>query len=281
MQGNSWISKCAGMRPLACAGVKALICFMKNAAPNSLHSRCIVSAQAASTGRRRGPLSPPKIIQSGLRSNPRDFLLDGFRRFFSWADGTSPVTGRSLQAYKGNGDSGPGVPVLNCADPFWGSPQDKSANKMPVNPQDFRHGTEHDEQINLTYATLPLTLQGMQLAQTVQSDKDPEGDLGDVADDVKFISKAGMGQVPFGWYEEGYDKEVTDPDDGPVDAEGMHASYITHHNGPQYFGYVSNNPAMGAQLHGLGDFFHAVDARPLPAQGGVFFIKGGAQISLA
>ncbi|MGC9292537.1 MAG: phospholipase C [Acidobacteriaceae bacterium] len=181
------------------------------------------------------------------------------------------------QAYKGNGDVGPGVPVLNDDGPFWGSQQDKSANKMPVNPRDLQHGAGHAPQINLTYATLPLTLQGAQLAQTVQTDKDPEGDLGDVADDVKFISGAGMGQVPFGWFEEGYDKEVTDPDDGPVDAEGMHASYVTHHNGPQYFGYVSNNPAMRAQLHGLGDFFHAVDARKLPAQGGVFFVKGGFQ----
>jgi phospholipase C len=181
------------------------------------------------------------------------------------------------QAYKGNGDSGPGVPVLNDDGPFWGSLQDKSANKMPVNPRDLRYGAGHAPQINLTYATLPLTLQGTQLGQTVQTDKDPEGDLGDVADDVKFISSAGMVQVPFGWYEEGYDKEVTDPDDGPVDAEGMHASYVTHHNGPQYFGYVSNNPAMRAQLHGLGDFFHAVDARALPVQGGVFFVKGGFQ----
>ena len=42
--------------------------------------------------------------------------------------------------------------------------------------------------------------------------------------------------MPFGWYEEGYDKEPTDPD--AADANGTHASYITHHNGPQYFGYV-------------------------------------------
>jgi phospholipase C len=60
-----------------------------------------------------------------------------------------------------------------------------------------------------------------------------------------------------------------------VDANGTHASYITHHNGPQYFGYISNNPQMSQQLHGLGDFFTALDNHTLPRQGGVFFVKGG------
>ena len=60
-----------------------------------------------------------------------------------------------------------------------------------------------------------------------------------------------------------------------MDANGTHASYITHHNGPQYFGYISNNPKMNQQLHGLGDFFTAVDDQSLPRQGGVFFVKGG------
>ncbi|HEV8073095.1 MAG TPA: alkaline phosphatase family protein, partial [Opitutaceae bacterium] len=66
----------------------------------------------------------------------------------------------------------------------------------------------------------------------------------------------------------------------PVDAEGRHASYVTHHNGPQYFGYVSNNPKMRADLHGLTDFFEAVDHHTLPESGGVFFVKGGYQNTL-
>jgi len=62
-----------------------------------------------------------------------------------------------------------------------------------------------------------------------------------------------------------------------VDANGTHASYITHHNGPQYFGYIANNPVFRSQLHGLGDFFTALETASLPPQGGVFFIKGGFQ----
>ncbi len=176
--------------------------------------------------------------------------------------------------YTGNGGSLPGVPLMNDSDPFWGSPSDTTpaAEKMAVNPGDFPgYGIE----FNLTYATLPLTLAGRELKEKTAADRDPGSDLADVQDDLEFIDHLHQSSVPFGWYEEGYDKEVTDPNEGPVDANGTHASYITHHNGPQYFGYNSNNPEMNKQLHGLGDFFSAVENRTLPKQGGVFFVKGG------
>jgi len=173
--------------------------------------------------------------------------------------------------YNGNGSGGSGVPVLNDDDPFWGSPADKSADKMPVNPTDFPgYGT----QVNLTYATLPLTLAGGDLDNVVKTDNDPDDDLADVKDDVGFISGLGKAKVPFGWFEEGYNKEPTDGSD-PTDASGRHASYITHHNGPQYFGYISNNPQMRTQLHGLEDFFATIDNHSLSSRGGVFFVKGG------
>jgi len=79
-------------------------------------------------------------------------------------------------------------------------------------------------------------------------------------------------------YEEGYDHEPTNP--GPVDAEGQHASYITHHNGPQYFGYVANNPQMAQHLHGLQDLWDALDRRTLARSGGVFYVKGGSTNTL-
>ena len=172
-----------------------------------------------------------------------------------------------------NGDSGAGVPVLDDDDPFWGSPSDTTtAGKMPVNPTDFpAYGTQR----NLTFASLPLTLAGNRLAATVQTDRDPAGDLRDVGNDVTAISRSGAPATPWAWYEEGFDREPSNPDDGPETADGRHASYVTHHNGPQYFGYVANNPAMAAHLHGLDDFRRAIAHHALPPQGGVFYLKGG------
>jgi phospholipase C len=172
-----------------------------------------------------------------------------------------------------NGDGGTGVPVLNDDDPFWGSPSDKTTDgKLPVNPTDFPgYGT----QINLTFATLPLTLTGAGLTAAVKTDRDPAGDLRDVGDDIAAIARTGAAATPWGWYEEGYDREPSNPDDGPETADGRHAGYVTHHNGPQYFGYVANNPAMSAHLHGLDDFRRAIDRRELPPGGGVYYLKGG------
>lgn len=175
------------------------------------------------------------------------------------------------EAYTGNGGSGPGVPVVNDTDPLWGSPNDPNKPPLvPVNPGDFTGKGPFTSQLNMTFATLPLTLAGGNLATVTKSDNDPDDDLGDVKEDVSFISGLNQATVPFGWYEEGYDKESTDGA-GPASYE----SYVTHHNGPQYFGYVANNPEMVKQLHGLGDFFSAVENKTLPKEGGVFFVKGG------
>ncbi|HEV2223694.1 MAG TPA: alkaline phosphatase family protein [Candidatus Acidoferrales bacterium] len=183
------------------------------------------------------------------------------------------------EAYKDNGSRDPGVPVLNDNDPFWGSQLDPTpqAQKMPVNPHDMRNGVEYGTAINLTFASLPLTLLGEDANTVAKSDTDATRDLADVQNDIPFIASHDKRNVAFGWYEEGYGKEPTDTDDDddPVDAYGLHASYVTHHNGPQYFGYVANNPKIRAQLHSLQDFFTALDEKTLPHEGGVFYVKGG------
>ncbi|MGH9469995.1 MAG: phospholipase C [Terriglobia bacterium] len=176
------------------------------------------------------------------------------------------------EAFRG----GVGVPVLGDDDPFWGSQFDPTPNadKMPANPRDFHNGKEYGTQINLTFASLPLTAWGGELKAVTKSDRNPRLDLADVSRDVASVSAAGKRRVVFGWYQEGYGKSY-DPDDGPLDAYGLHAAYVTHHNGPQYFGYVSNNPKMRQELHGLKDFYSALAGGTLPKAGGVFFVKGG------
>ena len=207
-----------------------------------------------------GPSTPGNLAIIGAQAGQTQWALHG-----------------SLEAYSGNGGSGSGVPVLDDDDPLWGSPTDPTAgaNHMPVNPTDYPGYTT---ELNLTYATLPLTLQGGNLGAIVKADLLPS-DLDDVQDDVAFISRLHQATVPFGWYEEGFDKETTDvppyPSSDPLDANGTHASYITHHNGPQYFGYIANNPNMSKQLHGLGDFFSALENKTLPREGGAFYVKVG------
>ena len=169
--------------------------------------------------------------------------------------------------YPDNGASSPGEPVLNDNDPFWGSPSDTNKyNHMPVNPTDFPgYGTAQ----NQTYASLPLSLLGNTASSVTSQDDDKTGaDTNDVMDDIAYLTKNGKSPVSWGWYEEGYDGE-------PGSGDTTHSSYITHHNGPQYFGYVANNSQMTKNLHGLSDLFTDVSGGKLPQGGGVFYVKGG------
>lgn len=162
---------------------------------------------------------------------------------------------------------GEGEPVVSDVYPFWGSAGDDTSGQ-PWNPHHWP-----GVQLNQTYATLPLTLTGRALPQTTPADQDPAADLADIREDLGAIAAADHPAVPWAWYQEGYDREPTDPPDAP--AEGTHLSYVTHHNGPQYFGYLANNPLMSAHLQGLNDFFRDVAMRRLPPAGGVYYVRGG------
>jgi phospholipase C len=176
-----------------------------------------------------------------------------------------PETAYNTQA---NVAKGIGEPLVSDANPLWGSSDDHSGSGQPINPHDKPGGA-----LNQTYATLPLTLSGTGLAGAVQTDRDTAGDLADVQQDLHAITARDAGSVPWGWYEEGFDHEPTDPASSP--AGGTHTSYIAHHNAPQYFGYIANNPKLAANMHGLDDFFRAMKSDALPTQGGLFYVRGG------
>lgn len=179
----------------------------------------------------------------------------------------------------GSGKGGRGVPIVDDTNPIWGSPLDpfKDVDGIPYNPKDSAKIAKSGiVQLNLTFATVPLTLTGSALGDVAKSDRDPNNDLRDIHEDIAKISASGQHQLGWGWYQEGYgsDPKPTGGAD-PLDAEGRHFSFVTHHDGPQYFGYLANNPKMSASMKGLTDFLADVKNQALPPQGGLFFLKGG------
>ncbi len=168
-----------------------------------------------------------------------------------------------------NAAKGIGVPVTTDANPYWGSALDPSAPKLPYNPR----ANPNQPQINQTYASLPLSLGGREIGEAAASDRSAATDLRDVQHDLKALASAKNHAVPWGWYQEGYDREPNEP--ATTAADGTHTGYVTHHNAPQYFGYIANNPKLSANLHGLGDFFEAMQGHTLPEPGGVFYVRGG------
>src|SRR5208337_1922549 len=170
---------------------------------------------------------------------------------------------------------------------YSGTPKDTAAVQPPYGPDESSNPLvgnpfkANKPQINLTFATLPLSFMGSQIGNIIRTDQSPAADLVDVQHDILAIAVKNP-SVNWGWYQQGYGPE---PFDGTAISENAgsyhytsapeHASYIVHHNGPQYFGYIGDNPQVAAHMHGLQQFYTDVANQALPAGGGVFYVRGG------
>src|SRR5262249_22433230 len=137
--------------------------------------------------------------------------------------------------------------------------------------------------LNLTFATQPLSFMGSNIQQIIANDPNPAADLLDVQHDIQAIASKNPA-VNWGWYQQGFNaNDAPDPFEpqgtatpNPTNNPGLNTGYVLHHNGPQYFGYLGDNPeVLNGNLHGARDFFQAIEGRTLPATGGVFYLRGG------
>ena len=176
------------------------------------------------------------------------------------------------------------LPNLTDAPPFAGSASDDAAVKPPFGPDESSGqgattiGTPKAGQETLTFASLPLSFMGKQIDSITSSDQHAF-DLSDVAQDMKVIGVKDP-NVPWGWYQQGYGPEPFDgtafnDDEATYTSAPEHASYIVHHNGPQYFGYLGDNTTEQENMHGLQQFYTDVAAGNLSPKGGVYYIRGG------
>jgi phospholipase C len=171
------------------------------------------------------------------------------------------------------------VPVVNDPGPFPGSNADASAVKPPYNFDE----DPTNPSLNLTFASQPLSFMGSDIEKIIKSDPNPTADLRDVHEDIKKVAAFDR-PVNWGWYQQGFNgNDAPDPYEkqgtgtpNPANDPGLYTGYILHHNGPQYFGYLADNPkVLNTNLHGAKDFFDTVENRKLPKDGGVFYLRGG------
>jgi phospholipase C len=161
-----------------------------------------------------------------------------------------------------------GPPIVNDPQPFYGSQFDTTTdNRQPAGAKEFYGDTNIAS--NLTFASLPLTFLGRDISEVLSGNLNPDFDLPDIQQDIPYIRHLRTRPVSWRWYQEGYDLESTD-----TDGVASHNSYVSHHNGAQYFGYIANTPEVSANLRGLTDFFTDMADNALP-KGGVFYIRGG------
>jgi phospholipase C len=168
-----------------------------------------------------------------------------------------------------------GCPAPLTTDPAYASYTANAVVSLKALPLSYA-----SPQLTLTYASLPLSFMGSDIYSIVAQDAHPVQDLSDVQKDIRTISTSNPA-VSWGWYQQGFGAEPFDANSNApqvVDtfpAATPHSSYIVHHNGPQYFGYLGDNPAEVANMHSLSQFYSDVTNNNLPSGGGVFYVRGG------
>ncbi len=228
-----------------------------------------------------GPSTPNAIaIIAGQSGQTQWALHNNEGATVSYANTAFPnVLGASFGSKINPSLSNQFVPIVADPGPFPGSNLDHSAVKPPYN---FDENAANPA-LNLTFATLPLSFMGQNIANIIAHDPNPAADLLDVQHDIFTIATKNPA-VSWGWFQQGFDAaDTSDPYEpqstatpNPTNNPGLNTGYVLHHNGPQYFGYLADNPTvLSNNLFGVADFFKAVNNKMLPANGGVFYLRGG------
>jgi phospholipase C len=211
------------------------------------------------------PSTPNAIAMIAGQSGETQWVKHG-------SAGTTQALAGTINGTNFNGQTGTtqGPPFVNDPQPYWGSEFDTATttNREPTGPSESFAKTNIAS--NATFASIPLTAAGASIKTIMAGDKNPAMDQADIQNDIPAIASHGTPTVAWRWYQNGYDHEPTDPT-----ATATHNNFVTHHEGPQYFGYIANNSTEQPNLEGEGDFFTDIAAGKLPANGGIVYIRGG------
>jgi len=199
---------------------------------------------------------------------------------FTTTQTASIVYSGSINGATASGSGNPaGVPIVNDPQPWWGSYFDgTSTNREPTGAKESWAAS--NTAVNLTFASVPLTIAGDKVTTLMAGDANAAVDQADIATDIPYIQKNTKSSYAWRWYQNGYDAEPNEPTPDGVNLTATtishgHVNYVSHHNGAQYFGYLSNNVKEQTNMKGEGDFFADMVANDLPAGGGVIYLRGG------
>jgi phospholipase C len=213
------------------------------------------------------PSAPNAIAMIAGQSGETQWVKHGANGFSGPISGT--INGNPASNYP-NPSTTQGPPIVGDAQPYWGSYFDTTVtNRQPTGPNE--NWTPSNTASNLTFATVPLTMMGSNITSITDQDYNATLDLPDIKNDIPYIHELNHPQVNWRWYQNGYDAEPTDP---ASTTTPLHENFVSHHEGPQYFGYLANNPAERGNFRGENDFFTDMQNNTLP-NGGVFYIRGG------
>lgn len=168
----------------------------------------------------------------------KNFVL--FDRYFQAFAG--PSTPNNVAIIAAQSGQSRGKPITNDLDPAFGPYAGGATPKR----------TQTDQR----YATLMLSLEG-------RGDETAARDTAGVNRDLQSVASTRRPPIAWGWYQEGYNGDSAPASRG----------YVTHHNAPQYFGYLRNNAVFWRNVHPVKLLLQQVAQGTLP-DSGIFYVKG-------
>ena len=185
-------------------------------------------------------------------------------QLFSAQIGQTQFAAHPSQQQAGGAYSATGVPLNSDDNPAWGPQGGGGYANTPVNDIATNFA---DNQIDQNYATMAVLLGGTSDTALATSTFNGNPNAADIQQDLAAVGATGRAPIQWYWAQERW---------ANVYPSGTDSKYVSHHNAPQYFGYIYNSPALVSQITdtaGSSGLLSMISGGTL-APAGVYYIKG-------
>jgi len=168
------------------------------------------------------------------------------------------------QKQAGGAYSATGLPLNSDDNPAWGPQGSGGYTNVPVNDVATNFGAY---QLDQNYATMGLLLGGTSDAALATSTFNGNPNAADIQQDLAAVGSSGRSPIQWYWAQERW---------ANVYPSGTDKKYVSHHNAPQYFGYIYNTPSLISQVidtNGSSGLLSMISGGQLASKG-VYYIKG-------
>jgi phospholipase C len=188
-------------------------------------------------------------------------------QLFASQIGQTQYAAHPSQMQAGGTYSATGVPLNSDDNPAWGPQGSGGYTNVPQNDIATNFSSY---QLDQNYATMGLLLGGSSDAALASSTFNGNPNAADIQQDFAAVGSSGRTPIQWYWAQQRWNN---------VYPSGTDKKYVSHHNAPQYFGYIYNSPSLISQVidtDGSNGLLSKIQSGQL-ASSGVYYIKGSKQ----
>jgi phospholipase C len=185
-------------------------------------------------------------------------------QLFASQIGQTQYAAHPSQKNLGSPYSGTGLPLNSDDNPAWGPQGSGGYTNVPTNDVASNFS---GYQLDQNYATMGLLLSGTAGTALASSTFGGNPNAADIQQDFAAVGATGRAPIQWYWAQQRWSN---------VYPSGSDSKYVSHHNAPQYFGYIYNTPSLLSQVidtDGSSGLLSMIQGGQLASQG-VYYIKG-------